>query len=275
MWPRTPRFRHFRAIYVVFINGAKYIAASNVFYGTGGGSRRIRDISMDRRLAPANGLRMISFEQARRNMVDNQLRPNKVTDSRVIDAMLSVEREKFAPEDLRGVAYVDEDIPVGKGRVLMEPMVLARLLQAAEIGAGDVVLDIGAGTGYTAAVCARLAATVVAIESDSRLHRDATRILSELGIDNAVTVEAPLLEGYPQQAPYDVIVFSGAVEEIPEHILSQLAVGGRLVAVVARPGSAPAARLARNCAGTIAFVTLFDASVPCLPGFERKPDFVF
>ena len=218
---------------------------------------------------------MISLEQARRNMVDNQLRPNKVTDSRVIDAMLYIPREKFAPEDMRGVAYVDEDIPVGQDRVLMEPMVLARLLQAAEIGAEDVVLDIGGGTGYTAAICARLAATVVTIESDGRLYRDATRVLAELGFDNAVTIRAPLKEGYPQQAPYDVIVFSGAVEEIPEHILSQLAIGGRLVAVVARPGSAPAARLARNCAGTIAFVTLFDASVPCLPGFEREPGFVF
>jgi protein-L-isoaspartate(D-aspartate) O-methyltransferase len=189
--------------------------------------------------------------------------------------MLQIPREKFTPESLRGVAYVDEDVPVGEGRVLMEPMVLGRLLQAAEIGSGDVVLDIGGGTGYTAAVCARLAATVVTIESDARLHAESTRVLSELGIDNAVTIKTPLKDGYPQQAPYDVIVFSGAVEEIPENILSQLAVGGRLVAVVARHGTAPSACLARNCAGTIAFVTLFDASVPCLPGFEREPGFVF
>lgn len=218
---------------------------------------------------------MFNFENARRNMVDNQLRPNKVTDARVIDAMLELAREKFVPAELRGVAYVDDDIPIRHGRVLMEPMVLARMLQAAEITAGDVVLDIGAGTGYASAVCARLAATVVALESEPGLVAESARILSELGIDNVVTVEGPLAKGYPEQAPYDVIMFSGAVEDIPENILGQLAEGGRLVAVVAVPGKAPVARLARDCEGTMAFRTLFDAAVPCLPGFEREPGFVF
>lgn len=218
---------------------------------------------------------MIDFEIARRNMVDNQLRPNKVTDGRVIAAMLSVPREKFVPEALRTIAYVDEDVAVGKGRVLMEPMVLARLLQAAEIAPSDVVLDIGAGTGYTAAVCARLAATVVALESNAALSAESQRILAGLGVDNVVSVEGPLRRGYPQHAPYDVIVLSGGVAEIPEDILGQLAPGGRLVAVIARPGRAPLACLARNCGGTIAFLNLFDASVPCLPGFELEPGFVF
>lgn len=224
---------------------------------------------------PARGSRLINFENARRNMVDNQLRPNKVTDARMIDAMLGLPREKFVPAHLRGVAYVDDDVPIGHGRVLMEPMVLARMLQAAEIATSDVVLDIGAGTGYASAVCARLAATVVALESEPGLVAESARILSELGIDNVVTVEGPLANGYPQQAPYDVIVFSGAVEDVPENILGQLAEGGRLVAVVAAPGKAPVARLARNCEGVMAFRTLFDASVPCLPGFEREPGFVF
>jgi protein-L-isoaspartate(D-aspartate) O-methyltransferase len=154
-------------------------------------------------------------------------------------------------------------------------MVLARMLQAAEIAPGDVVLDIAAGTGYASAVCARLAATVVALESDPGLVAGSARILSELGIDNVVTVEGPLANGYPQQAPYDVIVFSGAVEDIPENILGQLTENGRLVAVVAEPGKAPVARLARNCEGVVAFRTLFDAAVPRLPGFEREPGFVF
>ncbi|MFM2129543.1 MAG: hypothetical protein RL477_1089 [Pseudomonadota bacterium] len=218
---------------------------------------------------------MIDFEMARRNMVDNQLRPNKVTDGRVIAAMLSIPRENFVPEALRGVAYVDEDVPVGKGRALMEPMVLARLLQAAEIAPSDVVLDIGSGSGYTAAVCARLAATVVALESDRELISDSQRLLSDLGVDNVVAVEGALGRGYPQQAPYDVIVLSGAVPEVPEDILGQLGPNGRLVAVIARPGKASVACLARNCGGAISFVTLFDASVQYLPGFEREPGFVF
>jgi protein-L-isoaspartate(D-aspartate) O-methyltransferase len=223
----------------------------------------------------AGGQAMTDFDMARRNMVDNQLRTNKVTDARVIAAMLAVPREKFVPEHLRGVAYVDEDVALGGDRWLMEPMVLARMLQAAEIGPNDVVLDIGAGTGYGAAVCSRLGATVVALESDPAMLAQSQRILSELGADNVVTVEGPLKEGYPQQAPYDVIVVSGAVEAIPDGILRQLAPNGRLVAVVAEHGRAPSARLARNCAGRIGFMTICDASVPCLPGFEIEPGFVF
>ena len=222
-----------------------------------------------------NGNSMIDFETCRRNMVDNQLRPNKVTDARVIAAMGAVPREKFVGDSLRGVSYVDEDIPLGDGRVLMEPMVLARLLQAAEIGRDDVVLDIGCGTGYTAAVCAKIAATVVALESDPRLAADAGRILSELEIDNVVAVEGPLAAGYPEQAPYDVILFSGAVQEIPEAILGQLGDNGRLCAVVAKPGAAPRAVLARNYGGVTSTVKIFDASIPLLPGFEREPGFVF
>lgn len=218
---------------------------------------------------------MIDFEAWRRNMVSNQLRPNKVTDERVLEAMGAVPRELFVSEDLRGVAYVDEDIPLGQGRVLMEPMVLARLLQAAEVGPDDVVLDIGCGTGYTAAVCAKIAATVVAIESEPRFAGDASQTLSDLGADNVVVVEAPPAEGYPAQAPYDVILFSGAVPEIPEKILAQLAEGGRLCAVVAPPNAAPYAALALDCEGKTSIRKLFDASVPLLPGFERAQDFVF
>lgn len=218
---------------------------------------------------------MIDFETWRRNMVSNQLRPNKVTDERVLAAMGAVPRELFVRPELRGVAYVDEDIPLGQGRVLMEPMVLARLLQAAEIAADDVVLDIGCGTGYTAAVCAKIAATVVAVESDSALADDAGQVLSDLGADNVVVVESALRDGYPAQAPYDVILFSGAVPEIPETIVSQLGDGGRLCAVVAPEDQAPYAALALNSGGTPTVRKLFEAAVPVLPGFEREADFVF
>jgi protein-L-isoaspartate(D-aspartate) O-methyltransferase len=218
---------------------------------------------------------MINFEKCRRNMVDNQLRPNKVTDARVIAAMGAVPRERFVPEDLQGVAYVDEDLPIGEDRVLMEPMVLARMLQAAEITSDDVVLDIGSGTGYTAAVCAKIATTVVSVEGDSHLAAEASRILSELECDNVVTIEAAMTDGYPRQAPYDVILFSGAVAEIPDNIANQLAEGGRLVAVVAPSGQAPSAVLVRNCGSTQSHRRIFDASIPYLTGFAREPGFVF
>jgi protein-L-isoaspartate(D-aspartate) O-methyltransferase len=217
----------------------------------------------------------MNFEICRRNMVENQLRPNRVTNEGVLAAMGTVPREKFAAGSLRGVAYVDEDIPLGNGRFLIEPMVLGRLLQAAEIGSDDVVLDIGCGTGYTAAVCARIAATVVALESDRALAEQAGRTLAELGADNVVVVEGPLARGYADQAPYDVILIDGAVQEIPDIILGQLGEGGRLTAVVDAPGQAPHAVLALNCGGVVSRRKIFDASIPPLPGFERAPGFVF
>ena len=205
-------------------------------------------------------------------MVDCQLRPNKVTDEKVLSAMGSIPREVFAGPDYQGIAYVDEDIPLGDGRYLMEPMVLARLLQAAEIGADDVVLDIGCGSGYTAAVCAGIAATVVAVESDPRLAAEATRIMGELEANNVVVVDGSLKEGYLQQAPYDVIVFSGAVPEIPKGIQGQLSEGGRLVAVLEVESHAV---LARNTRGVVSCRAIFDASIPELPGFAREAGFVF
>lgn len=220
-------------------------------------------------------LPMINFKQCRRNMVECQLRPNKVTDEGVLSAMGYVPREVFAGPLYEGIAYVDEDIPLGDGRYLMEPMVLARLLQAANIGADDVVLDIGCGSGYTAAVCARICATVVAVESDPRLAAESTRIMGELEADNVVVVDGPLKDGYQAQAPYDVIVFSGAVPEIPEGVLTQISEGGRLVAVLEGEEGWGHAVLARNVGGTISRGVIFDASIPELPGFDREVGFVF
>lgn len=203
------------------------------------------------------------------------MRPNKVTDKAVLSAMGVVPREAFAGPEYQGIAYVDEDIPLGDGRYLMEPVVLARLLQAARIDGDDVVLDIGCGSGYTAAVCARIAATVVAVESDARLAAEATRIMGELEADNVVIVDGPLRDGYDAQAPYDVIVYSGAVPEISEHVLKQLAEGGRLVAVLKGEEGCGHAVLARNVRGMITREVIFDASIPSLPGFEQEPGFVF
>jgi protein-L-isoaspartate(D-aspartate) O-methyltransferase len=212
---------------------------------------------------------------ARRNMVDSQLRTNKVTDPAVLDAMASIAREEFVPAALAGVAYVDDDLPLGDGRYLMEPMVLARLLQHAAIKPSDVVLDIGCGTGYSSAVAARLAATVIALETDSQLARRARQTLAKLQADNVVVVEGALGSGYARQAPYDVILVQGAVPEIPPAIAAQLAEGGRLCAVVSSHGQAGRAVLALKTGGVVSHRDIFDAATPPLPGFVFEPGFRF
>jgi len=217
---------------------------------------------------------MSEFADARRHMVDGQILPNRVTDRRLIEALSELPRERFVPESLQGVAYVDEDLAVAPGRYLMEPMVFARLVQEAGIQPGDAVLNIGAGTGYEAAVMARLASVVVAVEENADLARAAGETLSALGIDNVVVMEGPLNEGCPRQGPYDVVFFSGAVEEVPQTILKQLAEGGRLLAVVNRRNIGSATLITRQN-GILGDRVLFDAGTPLLPGFARRPEFQF
>lgn len=216
---------------------------------------------------------MADFTAARRNMVESQIRTNAVTQEVLLTALAEIPREKFVPEALRGVAYIDEDLPLKKGRYLMEPLVLAKLLQLAAITPDDVVLDIGCGTGYSAALLSKLANTVVALESDPELAARATATLSELSIDNVVIVTAPLAGGYAKQAPYDVIVFNGSVPRIPETIARQLADGGRLVAVVGE-GVGQGILMTRN-RGILAQRPAFDAATPILPDFVQEPGFVF
>jgi protein-L-isoaspartate(D-aspartate) O-methyltransferase len=218
---------------------------------------------------------MVDYAAPRLNMVDCQLRTNKVSRPGVLEAFEAVPRELFVPESMRGFAYVDEDIQISEGRWLMEPMVLARLLQAAEPEAGDVALDIGCGSGYATAILARLIATVVALESDSEMTGNANRLLSQLSIDNAVAVEGPLVEGYAKQAPYNLILLSGAVAAIPRSITDQLADDGRLIAVVKDQPGMGQATLMRRSGAVIARRTLFDAATPMLPDFAREPGFVF
>lgn len=219
---------------------------------------------------------MSDYTAARRNMVESQLRTNGVFDERVLSAMAEIPRELFFPEARRSYAYVDEDVPIGGGRHMMEPRVLARLLQMAEIGPHDLVLDIGSGPGYSAAVLSRLAGTVVALEHDARLAKAAGGLLSELGIGNVAVVRGPHAKGYPRQAPYDVILISGAVEKIPEAITRQLAEGGRLVAVVARGERVMGqGTLFERRGSTVSNWVEFDAATPLLPGFEHERGFVF
>lgn len=218
---------------------------------------------------------MVDFATARLNMVESQLRTNKVTDPALLEAFETVPRELFVPEPLRGIAYIDEDVPLGGGRFVMEPMILARLLQAARPAPGDVALDLGCGSGYGTAILSRLVATVVAVESDATLAAEANRVLSGLEIDNVVVIEGPLTEGYPKQAPYNVILINGAVAEVPTAISAQLAEGGRLVTVVKAGTGLGRATLMRRDGGVISSRVFHDAALPLLPGFEAEPGFVF
>jgi protein-L-isoaspartate(D-aspartate) O-methyltransferase len=216
---------------------------------------------------------MTVYETARTRMVESQLRPNKVTDKRLLDAFLAIRREVFVPEHLHAVAYVDEDLPLGKGRHLMEPMVAARLLQAAALERTDTALIVGAGIGYEAALVAVLARSVVALEEDPELARRARAALVEHSIASVSVVEAPLPQGHRARAPYDVIFFGGAVAEVPADIGSQLADGGRLMAVVISGSGMGHATLMTRIGGSLARRILFDAATPLLPGFLPKPAF--
>ncbi|MFN3232195.1 MAG: protein-L-isoaspartate O-methyltransferase family protein [Alphaproteobacteria bacterium] len=217
---------------------------------------------------------MTDFAAARRHMVDGQLLPNRVTEPRLIAAMTDIAREAFVPKPLQGVAYLDEDLEIAPGRYMMEPMILARLIQEAGVSASDQVLHIGGTTGYSTAVLGRLADVVVAVEETDEIVERATLHLADAEINNAAVIAAPLQEGYPAQAPYDVILIEGTVPDVPENLLDQLAEGGRLAAVLQVDGVGRAVLFVKQ-GGVVGRRELFDANTPPLPGFERQPGFVF
>jgi protein-L-isoaspartate(D-aspartate) O-methyltransferase len=218
---------------------------------------------------------MTPFELARSHMIESQLRTNKVTDDRVLGAFAGIRRELFVPEHLRPVAYIDEDLPLGGGRYLMEPMVAARLLQAAAFVRTDTVLVVGAGTGYEAALTAMLARNVFALEEDTELARYARAALVEHSIASVTVVEGPVHAGYRPRAPYEVILFGGAIAQIPAEITAQLAESGRLLAVVRPANGVGRATLATRTGAVLARRVIFGASTPMLPGFAPKPAFEF
>lgn len=219
---------------------------------------------------------MTDYAAARLNMVESQVRPNGITDRRIIAAVERVPRELFVPESRRAVAYMDEDVPLDAAhgpRALIEVMAFTRMLQHALIKPTDKVLLVGAGTGYGAAVVSQLAARTVALECDPALVASARRNLD--GAENIVVVEGPLEPGCAAEQPYDVIIAEGRVEEVPEAWLGQLAEGGRVLAVVGEEDMAQA-RILTKSGAAIAVRQVFDASVAALPGLKKKrPAFVF
>lgn len=217
---------------------------------------------------------MADYAQARRNMVDSQLRTNKIVDPTVLAAFAEVPRERFAGAHLGAVAYLDEDLPIGNDRYLMEPMVLARLIQALAIGPDDNVLDVGCGPGYSTAILARLARRVVALDCDAVLLRRAREMLAEFSAANAELVEGPLADGHAKLGPYNAILVGGAVAEEPRALAGQLAEGGRL-AVVVGPAGCASAMLYLKSGGAVSGRPLFDAATPYLPGFQKEAGFVF
>ena len=171
---------------------------------------------------------MSDFATARSHMIESQLRPNKLTDERVLAAFGSIRRELFVPEPMRAVAYIDDDLPLGGGRFLMEPMVAARLIQAAAVARSETVLVVGAATGYEAAVVSVLGSKVVALEEDADLARRGRAALVDHAIASVEAIEGPLRHGHRPRAPYDAILFAGAVAATPAEIFEPLA--GRPIA---------------------------------------------
>ncbi|WP_126974733.1 protein-L-isoaspartate O-methyltransferase family protein [Frigidibacter oleivorans] len=216
---------------------------------------------------------MTDFALRRTMMVDTQVRPNDVTKFPIIEAMLAVPREAFVPATRREAAYVGENIEIGPRRVMLEPRTLAKMLDALDIQPDELVLDLGCGLGYSAAVIARMAEAVVAVEEDEALAAEAQQLLSGFGADNAAVVAGPLTEGAAKHGPYDVIMIEGAAETVPDTLLAQLKEGGR-IGCLFMEGSLGVARVGLKVDGVTSWRYVFNAAAPVLPGFEARREFV-
>lgn len=215
---------------------------------------------------------MTEFASRRTTMVDTQVRPSDVTKFPIIDAMLTVPREVYVPDDRREAAYVGENLTLRAGRVMLEARTLAKLLDALDIQPDEMVLDLGCGLGYSSAVIARLADTVIAVEEDDNLASDAGRLLSEEGVDNALVVAGPLTQGSAKHAPYDAIILQGAIEIFPDSLLAQLKDGGRIGAIF-MDGALGTAKVGFKTDGRVTWRSVFNASAPVLDGFRKTREF--
>lgn len=220
---------------------------------------------------------MQSFKQMRENMVDCQINTMGVVSEQILEAFSTVPREAFVPEDKQNIAYCDEDIEVCKGRYLMEPLVIARLLEHANLQKDDVALTIGSGAGYTAALLSQIVSTVVSLEEDDALIERSQSVWDEYGFCNIAGFSGHLTEGAPKNAPYSLIIINGSVSEIPMAIKEQLAPDGRLLAVVREKENQAGKATLIECSDskTCSSRILFDANTPYLSGFEPKETFEF
>lgn len=221
----------------------------------------------------------MNYELAREKMVDNQIRPCDVTDHALLKALLSVPREAFFADDLRDLAYLDRDISLGKiitgkdDRFMLNPAMLAKMIQLCQTQSDDVVLLIGAGSGYTAGIFSMLASSVVAVEEDLEVAAYASNRLEQLGYDNVAVLNGPLGAGWEREAPYNVVFVEGSVETVPQQWIDQLADGGRLI-VCKGQGNAGQAHVWTKRRGVVGDVAYFNCAAPVLPGFNRQAEFV-
>ncbi len=232
----------------------------------------------------------MDFAMARRAMVDGQIRTADVTNLTLIAAMLDIPRERFVPDGIAALSYLDRDLPLDGGigpaagragagreiasRWLIKPVVLARLIQAADPAPQDRALVVGCGTGYSAAVLSRLVGSVSALEENPALAGRARSALSALGAANVTVVEGPLSAGWPATGPYEIVLIDGGADVIPETVLAQLAPAGRLVGVVVS-GPMGKAMCFQAVNGEVSGRPVFDAMAPVLPGLSKTPAFVF
>lgn len=215
---------------------------------------------------------MSDFATRRTMMVDTQIRPSDVTKFPIIDAMLTVAREDFVPAAQREAAYLGENLDMGQGRVLLDPRTLAKMLDALAVGNDDLVLDVGCGLGYSAAVIAHMAEAVVAVESDEAFASEAQEALSLAGSDNVMVHAGPLAEGAASQGPYDVIIVEGGVAEVPDGLTAQLKEGGRM-ACIFMDGALGEVRVGHKHADRVNWRMSFNAGAPVLAGFGRVDAF--
>jgi protein-L-isoaspartate(D-aspartate) O-methyltransferase len=227
----------------------------------------------------SSGLSPAFFSTARFNMVESQLRPNGILDEKLLASVSRLPREAFVPEDVKSFAYMDEDVPVGFGRKLLAPMVVARLIQAMNIQPSDRILDVGPATGYSSAILNDMAGEVIALESDPALLRQLQHNVTALELENVRPVQGALGDGFAPASPYHGILIEGAIQWLPERLGQQLIEGGRLACIVYPEGDTfgkmGEARIYERMHGVLSERSLFNVAAPLLPGFMARPRFMF
>lgn len=219
----------------------------------------------------------MDYKKARQSMVDSQIHPMGVTSDAILNAFLHVPREEFVPDKLKSICYCDEDIKVAPKRYLMEPSVFARLIEEGNVTKNDAVLTIGSGVGYSAAILSQLCGTVVALEEQEDLLQTAQASWDKLGYSNIAAISGKISDGVSQYAPYDVIIFNGAISKLPETIKDQIKEGGRILTIIRTStlDLADAVIFNKNKDGSLSSRVLFEAGTPYLNGFSPEKEFVF